>query len=88
MNQATRIFIDEHTNDDVALLSLQAARFPDVDMPFAIRQISGKQKVRESEERDKNEGKGRNGSLTRRSEEPSSCRVICQGKAISAGFWT
>ena len=47
MNQATRIFIDEHTNDDVALLSLQAARFPDVDMPFAIRQISGKQKVRE-----------------------------------------
>ena len=47
MNQATRIFIDEHTNDDVALLSLQAARFPDVDMPFAIRQINGKQKVRE-----------------------------------------
>jgi 16S rRNA G966 N2-methylase RsmD len=47
MNQATRIFIDEHTNDDVALLSLQAARFPDVDIPFAIRQISGKQKVRE-----------------------------------------
>ena len=47
MNEATRIFIDEHTNDDVALLSLQAARFPDVDMPFAIRQINGKQKVRE-----------------------------------------
>ena len=47
MNQATRIFIDEHTNDDVTLLSLQAARFPDVDIPFAIRQISGKQKVRE-----------------------------------------
>ena len=46
MNEATRKFIYEHPDDDVNILSLQASRFPGVDMPFAIRQISGKQKIK------------------------------------------
>ena len=40
------LFIREHLHDDVHQLSLQAARYPDVDMAFAVRQISGRQKIR------------------------------------------
>lgn len=45
MNEATLQFINNHLNDDVYLLSLLSAKFPEVDMPLAIRQILGKQKV-------------------------------------------
>ena len=45
MNDATKIFIKEHVNDDVYTMALQISKYPDVDMPFAVRQISGKQKV-------------------------------------------
>ena len=46
MNDATKIFIKEHVNDDVYTMALQVSKFPDVDMPFVVRQISGKQKVK------------------------------------------
>lgn len=46
MNSATLHFIETHLNDDVRLLALQAARHKDVDMPFAISQIAGKQKMK------------------------------------------
>ncbi len=43
---STRQFINDHSDDDVHHLLLQAARFPKVDMPFAVRQIEGRQKMR------------------------------------------
>lgn len=46
MNTETRSFIASHENDDVHSLSLLADKYPDVDMPLAIRQITGKQKTK------------------------------------------
>jgi 16S rRNA G966 N2-methylase RsmD len=46
MNQETKQFIHQNTNADIHKLALQAARFPLVDMPLAIRQINGKQKIK------------------------------------------
>ncbi len=43
----TAEFIASHRNDDVSLLALQAARYPTVDMPFALTQIEGWQKARQ-----------------------------------------
>lgn len=41
--QETLDFISNHRNDDVRNLALQASRYPDVNMPFAIDQIAGYQ---------------------------------------------
>lgn len=41
--QETLDFISNHRNDDVRNLALQASRYPNVDMPFAIDQIAGYQ---------------------------------------------
>lgn len=46
MNENTRNFIEKHQNDDVHALSLLSEKYPDVDMPLAIRQITGKQKTK------------------------------------------
>ena len=46
MNEATRQFIALHAEDDVRKLALQSARQTEVDMPFALRQISGRQAAR------------------------------------------
>lgn len=46
MNNATRAFIREHSDDDVRRLALQAARQPDVDMTLALQQIRGRQTAR------------------------------------------
>lgn len=46
MNTETRQFISENQEADIHQLALQAARFPLVDMPLAIRQINGKQKIK------------------------------------------
>ena len=46
MNEETRQFISDHTEDNIHQLALQSARFPLVDMPLAIRQINGKQKIK------------------------------------------
>lgn len=47
MNEATRTFIINHANEDVFSLSMQAGRFPDVDMSLAIRQINGRKIIRD-----------------------------------------
>ncbi len=47
MNEATLDFIRKHEKTDVHELSLMAKNYPDVDMPLALRQITGRQKVRE-----------------------------------------
>lgn len=47
MNEATRDFIISHADTDVFALSMQADRFPDVDILLAIRQINGRKKMRE-----------------------------------------
>ncbi len=41
MNEATLKFIREHRNDNVCTLALQAKRYPDVDMRYAVTQIEG-----------------------------------------------
>ncbi len=41
-NPETLQFIKLHANDDPSKLALQARKFPDVDMPFVIRQIAGR----------------------------------------------
>ena len=46
MNQATRIFIREHAEEDVRQLALRDTKNPEVDLPFALEQIAGRQKAR------------------------------------------
>ena len=46
MNAATRLFIEAHADDDVQQLAFLAARYPDVDMPFALNQIAGRRMAR------------------------------------------
>ena len=46
MNAATRLFIEAHVDDDVQQLAFLAARYPDVDMPFALNQIAGRRMAR------------------------------------------
>lgn len=45
MNTAT--FIRQHRTDDVRILALQARRWPEVDMAFALSQIQGWQTARQ-----------------------------------------
>ena len=46
MNKETYQFINDHITDNVHQLILESFRFPLVDMPLAIRQINGKQKIK------------------------------------------
>jgi len=46
MNQETRQFIFDNKDADVFVIALQSDRFPKVDMSLAIRQITGKQKIK------------------------------------------
>lgn len=43
LSQSTLDFIRLHAHDDIHTLALQAARYPDIDMPMAITQIAGRQ---------------------------------------------
>lgn len=43
ISPATQAFIREHQTDDVRTLALQASKYPGIDMPTAITQISGRQ---------------------------------------------
>ena len=45
-DEATLRFADEHRTDDPHALALQAARYPQVDMPAAITQIAGRHVAR------------------------------------------
>ena len=40
-------FINEHADDDLALLLLAAGRYPEIDMPFAVEQIRARRYIRE-----------------------------------------
>ena len=46
MNKETRQFIAENIEADIHQLAFQAARYPMVNMAFAICQINGMQKVK------------------------------------------
>jgi len=46
MTPEIKKFIAEHSQDDVQKLALQSARFPHIDMAFALRQITGMQKTK------------------------------------------
>ena len=43
MNDATRQFVSQHTDDDVRLLALQAHATAGIDLPWALDQIRGRQ---------------------------------------------
>lgn len=45
LNEATRAFIRAHTTDDVLQLALRGTKDPQVDLPFALQQIEGRQKA-------------------------------------------
>lgn len=40
-------FIKDHESDDIRSLALQAKRYPEIDMPFALQQIAGRQITKE-----------------------------------------
>lgn len=42
-NQETLRFIHQHADADVRQLALQGAKYPEVDMPYALQQIAGRQ---------------------------------------------
>lgn len=42
-----RRFIREHASDDLARLLLSAARYPEVDVPFAVEQIACRRQIRD-----------------------------------------
>lgn len=46
MNQATIDFVHQHRDDDVRKLAFLAGKYPEVDMPFALDQIRGRQMAR------------------------------------------
>ena len=46
MNEATYNYVRQHADDDVRLLALRGCKDPDVDMPFALQQIQGRQTAR------------------------------------------
>ena len=46
MNSETAEFIRKHGDDDVRQLALRGANWREVDMPFALRQIAGRQTAR------------------------------------------
>lgn len=46
-NESTWKFIQEHAADDVCKLALLANKYPQVDMSFALQQISGRQKAKQ-----------------------------------------
>lgn len=46
VNQATLDFIRQHADEDVRKLALRSHKSPDVDLPYALEQIAGRQKAR------------------------------------------
>ena len=47
INEATLQYIKEHTEADIATLALHPSKDPQVNMPMALQQISGRQKAKE-----------------------------------------
>ena len=46
MNEATQNYVRQHADDDVRLLALRGCKDPEVDLPFALQQIQGRQTAR------------------------------------------
>ena len=46
MNEQTQRFIRENANKDIRTLALSGSKYLDVDMPFALDQIAGRQTAR------------------------------------------
>jgi hypothetical protein len=46
MNEQTQRFIRENANKDIRTLALSESKYPDVDIPFALDQIAGRQTAR------------------------------------------
>lgn len=46
MNQETLLFIQQHLEDDIRQLAFLGNKYPEVDMPFALDQIQGRQTAR------------------------------------------
>ena len=46
MNEQTQRFIRENADKDIRTLALSGSKYPDVDMPFALDQIAGRQTAR------------------------------------------
>ena len=46
MNDATAEFIRAHADDDIRQLALKGTKNPDIDLPFALDQIAGRQTAR------------------------------------------
>ena len=46
MNEATARFVRAHADDDVRQLALKGTKSPDVDLPYALDQIAGRQTAR------------------------------------------
>ena len=47
MNEATFNYVRQHADDDVSLLALRGCKDPDVDLPYALQQIEGRQTARQ-----------------------------------------
>lgn len=47
MNEATRLFISQHWQDDVRELALRGTKDPEVDLAFALQQIDGRRRAQE-----------------------------------------
>ncbi|NDW09895.1 class I SAM-dependent methyltransferase [Dysgonomonas sp. 520] len=47
MTPLMQAFVLEHENDDLQKLILQSARYPDIDIPFAVQQIKGRRIAKE-----------------------------------------
>ncbi len=46
MNRTTADFIRSHADDDIRQLALKGTKDPDIDLPFALDQIAGRQTAR------------------------------------------
>ncbi|MDD3358672.1 MAG: SAM-dependent methyltransferase, partial [Parabacteroides sp.] len=47
MTEQLRAFIRMHQNDDVNKLLLSAARYPEIDMPFAVEQLVSRRQIKD-----------------------------------------
>ena len=46
MNSETLDFIRQHADDDVRQLALRGTKVPEVNLPYALEQIAGRQKAK------------------------------------------
>lgn len=47
INQETMDFVQQHIQSDTTRLLLQASRYPEIDMPFAVEQILARRQIKE-----------------------------------------